>query len=62
MLSQLDRRLIQMMREARTIKITINIGAPDELSFSFPQKGSAGDYRKLRHDIALAAQEYYKQN
>ena len=62
MLSQIDRQFVQMMREARSIKITINIGASDQLTFLFPVKGRHGDYRKLRHDIALAAQEYYNQN
>ena len=55
MLSQLDRQFVQMIRSARNIRITINIGDPDELQLVFNDRGQ--DIHKLTHDIALAVQE-----
>lgn len=59
MLSHLDRQLVQMIRVARNIRITINNGASDELTFTFDDRKE--DIHKLTHDIALAVQERLNQ-
>ena len=55
MLSQVDRHFVEMIRSARSIRITVNIGGEEELSLVFKDKD---DIRKLRNDIGLAVQDY----
>ena len=55
MLGQIERRFVEMVKNARTIRITVNAGCQDELFLVFDER--RGSIRKLTHDVALAVQE-----
>lgn len=55
MLSQIDRRFVELVKHARNIRITANYGCDDELTLCFNDNKS--DIRKLTHDVALAVQD-----
>mgnify|MGYP007101847809 CR=1 FL=1 len=59
MLDKYQRAAVESIKEADTLKLTIGGGIYDEygdLTLSFIAKRN--DIRKLRHDIALAVQDY----
>ena len=60
MLDQNQRRMVEDIKDAKTLKITVGGGKYDDygdvmLTFDM----SIRDIRKLRHDIALALQDYF---
>lgn len=57
MLDRYDRQRVEAVKMASTISIRINEGTPDELTLQV--KPIVKDIKKLRHDIALALQDYF---
>ena len=57
MLNALDRNLVERVKNAQDIEITINGGGKNFLHLTFSK-----DTRKLAHDIGLAIQDYFAKN
>lgn len=57
MLDRYDRQFVQRVREAEEITVVVNDG---ELRLKFSARRN--DIKKLRHDIAIAIQDYYVRN
>ena len=56
MLDTIDRKFIEMVKRARSIRIVVNYGCDDELTLRFNEQKD--DIHKLTHDVALAVQDF----
>jgi len=55
MLSATDRLLIERVRRAERLTITATLDTGDTITFDTKGKG---DSKKLKHDVAIALQDY----
>ena len=60
MLDPIDRQFVQRVKEAEEITVVVNVGETGELRLKFSARRN--DIKKLRHDIAIAIQDYYVRN
>lgn len=57
-IDKVDRRAIESIREARTVRIIINEGTDDECEFNFAEnRGNMSDFRR---NLRLSVQDYVK--
>lgn len=56
-MNTVDRILIECTKKANSVTIILNEDSPDAIRISFPDKGEG--FKKFKHDIALAQQDYY---
>lgn len=57
MLNNVTRNLVESVRRAETITIYVNEGMRGEVTITMKQ--DIKDIRRLRHEIALAVQDYF---
>lgn len=56
-MNTVDRILVECTKKANSVTIILNEDSPDAIRISFPGKGEG--FKKFKHDIALAQQDYY---
>lgn len=59
MLEPRERKIVEAVRRAHSISITIDGGFNQ---FSISTRSGKGDIRKFAHDIAIALQDYFNAN
>lgn len=56
MITQTERRIVEFLKQAKTVKIVAVGEQGTELEF---KPSTVQDLRKIKHDIALAVQDYF---